>query len=107
VDARERYDEIADDLAARNAEVKLGQMMGMPAIKAGGKMIGGFAGGEGAMVFKLPNAGDREAALALAGAHLFDPGGRGRPMKEWVVVSQAHEAEWPRLAETALTRRAG
>ena len=32
---QERYDEIADDLAAQNAGVELGQMMGMPAIKAG------------------------------------------------------------------------
>ena len=42
MDARARYDEIADDLAARNPDVVLGQMMGMPVIKAGGKMIGGF-----------------------------------------------------------------
>lgn len=106
MEPQERYDEIADDLAARNAEVELGQMMGMPAIKAGGKMIGGFSKGEGAMVFKLPGAGDRDAALALDGAHLFDPGGRGRPMKEWVVVPDVHAGEWARLAETALTRRA-
>ena len=42
MDARARYDEIADDLAARNDDVALGQMMGMPAIKRSGKMIGGF-----------------------------------------------------------------
>ena len=107
MDAQQRYDEIADDLAARNAEVQLGQMMGMPAIKAGGKMIGGFSSAERAMVFKLPNAGDREQALALEGAHLFDPGGRGRPMKEWVAVPSAHVDSWPALAEAALMRRAG
>ena len=90
MDAQARYDEICDDLVARNPAVVLGQMMGMPAIKAGGKMIGGFSCSAQAMVFKLPNAGEREAALALTGAHLFDPSGAGRPMKEWVVVPPAH-----------------
>ncbi len=103
---QERYDEIADDLTARNAEVELGQMMGMPAIKAGGKMIGGFSRSEGAMVFKLPDQEIREQALALAGAHLFDPAG-GRPMKEWVAVPAEHADGWPALAEQALKLRAG
>ena len=104
MDAEARYGEIADDLAARNADVELGQMMGMPAIKAGGKMIGGFARGAGAMVFKLPDAAVREQALLLEGARLFDPAG-GRPMKEWVQVPAAHAAEWESLAEQALALR--
>ncbi len=107
MDPEARYAELADDLAARNDDVALGQMMGMPAIKRGGKMVGGFSRAEGAMVFKLPDAGMRGEALALEGAHLFDPGGRGRPMKEWVVVPVAHAERWPELAETALTLRAG
>ena len=106
MDASGRYDEICDDLVARNPEVSLGQMMGMPAIKAGGKMIGGFSRSEEAMVFKLPDAGTREQTLALDGAHLFEPMA-GRQMKEWVVVPPAHETTWPSLAETALTLRAG
>jgi hypothetical protein len=44
--------------------------------------------------------------LALEGAHLFDPGGKGRPFKEWVVVPAAHASEWPGLAEQALALRA-
>jgi len=103
MDARVRYDEIADDLAARNDDVALGQMMGMPAIKRSGKMIGGFARSEGAMVFKLTDAKQREAALALKGAHLFDPsGGRRKPMQEWVVVPAAHAQQWAKLAKQAL-----
>ena len=104
MDAEARYEEIADDLAARNADVELGQMMGMPAIKAGGKMIGGFTRGTGAMVFKLPDAAVREQALLLEGAKLFDPAG-GRPMKEWVQVPAAHATEWESLAEQALALR--
>jgi hypothetical protein len=103
MDARARYDELADDLAARNDDVQLGQMMGMPAIKRGGKMVGGFSSGEGAMVFKLPDSEQREAALTLDGAHMFDPsGGRRAPMKEWVVVPAAHAKLWAKLADQAL-----
>ena len=42
--AEDRYAELADDLVARNPDVELTKMMGMPAIKAGGKLIGGQAG---------------------------------------------------------------
>ena len=100
MDARARYDEIADDLVARNPGVGLGQMMGMPCIKKGGKMIGGFW--EGAMVFKLTDPAVRERALTLEDAALFDPSGKGRPMREWVAVPADHAAQWPRLAEQAL-----
>ena len=108
MDAEARYTELADDLAAQHDDVELGQMMGMPAIKRGGKMVGGFSRTEGAMVFKLPDAKQREAALALDGAHLFDPsGGRRKPMQEWVVVPAAHAKQWPKLADQALTHPAG
>jgi hypothetical protein len=104
MDPQARYEEIADDLAAQNDDVALGQMMGMPAIKRGGKMIGGFARSEGAMVFKLPEEAARMAALQLEGAHLFDPsGGKRAPMREWVVVPAAHGDHWRELANTALT----
>jgi hypothetical protein len=100
MDPRERFDEIADDAVARNGDVELSQMMGMPALKRGGKLWVGFWKGE--MVFKLVDQAEREQALTLDGAHLFDPGERGRPMKEWVSVPQTHEREWPKLAERAL-----
>src|SRR6266540_4360282 len=102
MDPRARYDELTDDLASQNDDVELGQMMGMPAIKRGGKMVGGFSNDEGAMVFKLIDKTAREAALALDGAHLFDPsGGRRAPMKEWVVVPAAHAEKWADLAAQA------
>lgn len=37
------------------------------------------------MVFKLP-VPQHTDALALSGARLFDPSGRGRPMREWAEV---------------------
>ncbi len=104
MDAQARYEELADDLAAQNDDVTLGQMMGMPAIKRGGKMIGGFSRDEGAMVFKLSEEAARAAALRLEGAHLFDPsGGRRAPMKEWVLVPATYADRWPDLAQQALT----
>ncbi len=105
MDPRARYDAICDDLVARNADVSLAQMMGMPAIKAGGKLVGGYW--NGSMVFKLPDPEIRERALALPGAELFDPPDRDRPFREWVQVPAAHVDEWAGLAEHALRLRAG
>jgi hypothetical protein len=103
---RSRYDEIADDLAARDPSIELGQMMGMPCVKAGGKMVVGYES-SGEMVFKLTDASHHEQALALDGAKLFDPSGKGRPFKEWVQVPYAHADEWAGLATIAVKHRAG
>jgi|SRR5918994_1679912 hypothetical protein len=101
---RARYDEIAADLEARDPDVQLGQMMGRPCIKAGGKIIAGYEA-KGSMVFKLPDEGEREKALALDGAAPFDPMGGGRVMKEWVDVPVAHSANWAELVDSALRLR--
>ena len=106
MEPRERYDELVDDLCARNDDVAPSQMMGMPCVKAGGKMVIGYAR-SGEMVFKLPDEAEHEKALGLDGAHLFDPSGRGQPFKEWVQVPYAHEREWAKLADTAVKLRAG
>ena len=102
---RDRYDEICDDLAARDPDIELSQMMGMPCVKISGKMVIGYAR-SGEMVFKLPDESQHSKALGLDGAHLFDPSGKGQPFKEWVQVPYAHESEWPKLADTAVRLRA-
>jgi hypothetical protein len=106
VSPRARYDEIVDDLAARDPNVELSQMMGMPCVKSGGKMVIGYES-SGAMVFKLPDEVEHAKALGLDGAKLFDPSGRGKPFKEWVQVPAVHESKWPDLAATAIRLRAG
>jgi len=96
------FEELCDDLLARNPDLERTKMMGMPSLKRNGKLVGGFAASEDAMVFKLEDPAAHAEALALEGAHLFDPGSRGRPFKEWVVVPPALASHWPALAEKAL-----
>ena len=100
MDARERYEELVDFLAFRHDFVQLSQMMGMPCVKARGKMVAGFT--RGAMVFKLTDPEQHAEALALDGAHLFDPSGQGKPFRQWVVVPAAHADRWEALAAHAL-----
>ncbi len=100
MDGRERYEELADFLAFRHDFVQLSQMMGMPCVKARGKMVAGFT--RGSMVFKLTDPERHAEALALDGAHLFDPSGKGQPFKQWVVVPAAHADRWESLADHAL-----
>ena len=101
-DPRAAYEEVVSEMVI-TAGATAGQMFGMPCIKAGSKTFAGFW--QAAMVFKLggPEHGE---ALALAGAHLFDPG-MGRPMREWVVVPATHAAQWPALARAAQRYVAG
>jgi hypothetical protein len=93
-DPRAIYDSIAADLGVTSSK-----MFGVPCLKHQGKAFASFHGD--AMVFKL-RPPEHAAALALAGAHLFDPSGAGRPMREWVEVPAAHAARWPEFAREAL-----
>jgi hypothetical protein len=99
--ARTEYDRIAAALALQH-EVTSGQMMGMPTLYSGGKAFAGLFGD--AMVFKLAGAA-HEAALALPDARLFDPSGRGRPMKAWVWIPIEDSADWLHLATEAIEGR--
>src|SRR5919204_5074005 len=98
--ARSRYDEIVDDLLHRQGEAERTQMMGMPCVKASGKLVLGYSASDDAMVFKLLDDDAREQALALEGAHLFDPSRQGRPMANGspsrpLMPTSGHG--WPRL----------
>ena len=96
--AQRGYDQILERMEQEHG-VKAGRMFGMRALLLNRKVFAGLYGD--AMVFKL--SGDAHAAaLGLAGADLFDPSQRGRPMKAWVVVPTPHAEKWGGLADWAL-----
>jgi Mlc titration factor MtfA (ptsG expression regulator) len=92
----EGYRSVVHELRA-DPEVSEGQMMGMPCLKRGSKMFGGFRDGE--LVVKLGR--ERVDELVASGrATPFDPSGAGRPMKDWAVVGEPVE-DWLALADEA------
>ncbi len=94
-----QYEILAETVRDEHPDIEPGSLFGMPCLKAGGKaVIGSFGGGA---VFKLDGDAHTEA-LALSGSVLFDPSGKGRPMKAWVVVTSNHEDQWPALATSAI-----
>ena len=98
-----RYTALAEELATSSG-VTPSKMFGIPTLKANGKAFAGLY--EGSMVFKLDGDAHRRA-LALPGAHIFDPSGMGRPMKAWVVVPNEHGEAWAGFAREALASLRG
>jgi hypothetical protein len=97
-DPRIEYDAVASEITSTSSAIT-GQMFGMPCLKNNGKAFAGFY--QDAMAFKL-GASAHAQAMALSGARLFDPSGRGRPMKEWVEVPAEHSSRWLEFAREAL-----
>lgn len=75
-----------------------GQLFGKPCFKIDGKAFMCFF--QDCMVFKLA-ASYTEKALSLSGAKLFDPSGKGRPMKQWVQIPFTHKEQWEKFAIAA------
>jgi hypothetical protein len=84
VNARQRYDDICDALTSWHDDVRRSVIFGMPCLKKSGRVFLGFPRREPSMVFKLTNPEAHARALALPGAHLFDPSGRGAGCVSWV-----------------------
>ena len=92
----EAYRRIVDELRA-DPQVSEALMMGMPSLKRGSKMFGGFRHGE--LLVKLGR--ERVDELVAAGrARPFDPSGAGRPMKDWALVPEPDD-DWLALADEA------
>lgn len=90
-----RYREVVDELRA-DPDVSEAKMMGMPSLKVGDKMFGGFYADT--LIVKIGR--ERVDALVDAGAaQPFDPSGRGRPMKDWAQLTTGED--WLELAEEA------
>lgn len=94
-----KYQDLVAQLEATEG-VEAGQMFGKPCLKIHGKAFA--AQHKETVVFKLSGA-DHAKALALAGAVLWDPSGKGRPMKEWVALEVTHSKHFSALAASALS----
>jgi hypothetical protein len=94
--ARTEFDQLAEEMAGEGAE--RGSLFGKPCLKIGGKAFA--CQFRDATAFKLTPEPHAEA-LGLDGAQLFDPSGKGRPMKEWVQVPVDHAGRWRALARAA------
>jgi hypothetical protein len=91
-----------ENLVARlttNKSVTSGQMFGKACLKVKGKAFISLHNEK--VVFKL--AGEpHQKAMGLKGAELWDPSGKGRPMKEWVALPITDARAFKSFAENAL-----
>jgi len=96
-----------DEIAAQfgpELDVATGKWFGKPCIKVSGRVFVVLWGGD--LAFKLTGDAHSEA-LQIEGAHLFDPRGKGHPMREWVQIPAAQSSHWGRFAELAYEYVAG
>ncbi len=92
------YEKLVSKFASQ-ADVSVSQMFGKVCLKVNGKAF--VAQHKEAVVFKLAGA-EHEKALALKGSVLWDPSGKGRPMKAWVAVPAEHCAHYAGLCKAAM-----
>ena len=97
---QKRYDDIVDAITAWNPECRASKVFGMPCVKRSGRVVFGLS--RTGMVFKLTDSDAHARALAVPGAHLFDPSGRGEPFRQWVVIPPVRAKEWEPFAAEAV-----
>ena len=96
------FDDIVDAITAWYPDCRAGKLFSMPCVKRSGQFVFGL--GRSGMVFKLTDPETHARALAVHGAHLFDPSGRGQPFRQWVVIPPEQAAEWEPLAAEAVAQ---
>src|SRR5262245_33979932 len=99
---RNRYDDIVEAITEWHPECRASQIFGMPCVKRSGKVVFGLS--RTGMVFKLTDPEAHAQALAVPGAHIFDPSGRGGQFKQWVVFPLERADEWEPLAAEAVAQ---
>ena len=104
MDAEARFDDIVEDMAPRG--VLPGALFGARSLTVDGTAFACLKSDRLAVKLGAGTPAHTEA-LALDGAVLFDPSGKGRPFKDWVAVSSAHGSEWSRLTEAGLDSLGG
>ena len=93
------FENLILELRQEFPQTESGQMFGKRCLKVNGKAFACLFG-EG-MSFKLQGQ-DHQAALKLESAELWDPSGKHRPMKAWVLVPVFHFDHWYSIASQAL-----
>lgn len=91
-------EEIFKEIGFKITGATSGNLFGKPCFKINGKAFVCFF--QEQMVFKLTD-GNHKEALSLDGSQLFDPSGKGRPMKEWVQVPIDYQDQWANFAKAA------
>ena len=92
------FDELAATLLDRDGVSVGGRGFGSTALKVDGRIFA--MSGEAGLVLKLPP--ERVAALIAAGDGRSFDAGKGKPLKEWVVIPSSVVMRWRELAEEAL-----
>ena len=97
------YEKLVASLSG-NDGVTVSQMFGKACLKVGGKAF--VAQHKETVVFKLSETHHRKAIM-LPGAVLWDPSGKGRPMKEWVALPASESKAFKGFSAAALAYVSG
>ena len=77
-----------------------GQLFGKPSLKLGKAHFA--CGFQQCSVVKVGKEAIEEMLPGFEGSLLFDPSGKGRPMKDWLQIPETFKDQWPSLARQAL-----
>ena len=78
------------------------QLFGKPSLKAGKHHFACFF--KEALVVKIGAEAIQHRSKEFIGSELFDPSGKGRPMKDWLQIPVEYEAHWEHLISDAYNR---
>jgi len=97
----ERFESLVKSTLATSSAARIGEGKGFGSagqLKVGGKIFAMLVRGK--LVLKLP--GDRVDALVASGDGEYFDAGKGKPMREWFVLSPTSRKQWPALATEAM-----
>jgi len=97
--AEKQFEQLTQRLT-ENKDVVASQMFGKQCLKVKGKAF--LALHLKSLVFKLSGDAHKQA-LSHKGAVLWDPSGKGRPMKEWVAIPAENIGDAKVIAAHALS----
>jgi hypothetical protein len=101
VTAESRYADLVDKMKRKTGVTHITEGKGFGSsgqLKVGGRIFAMLVRGE--LVLKLPR--DRVDALVASGEGTHFDAGKGKPMREWFVLSPISTKRWLPLAEEAL-----